>query len=164
MKSAKRKAVSSGVAAQLDSHSISILGAAFALLLPAAVCLPPIAAATPAVAKEPIHRLVEQHCFDCHDERLVLDAISTETGFRNGKENLHYFHVNREKGRTCRACHQEHGSNQPKHIRSVVPFGRWEMKLDYTITETGGGCSTGCHVPKKYDRVTPVDNSQSSAP
>lgn len=105
-----------------------------------------------------------QLCFDCHDQRLVLDEMSEETGFRNGKVNLHYLHVNREKGRTCRACHHEHGSNQPKHIRSVVPFGRWEMQLEYTMTDTGGGCATGCHVPYSYDREDAVDNAESSAP
>ena len=97
-------------------------------------------------------------CFACHDRQIVEHAESTVTGFRNGNENLHYKHVNREKGRSCRACHAEHASNQPKHIRSSVPFGRWVMEVKYTMTPSGGGCTTGCHLPYKYDRDNPVKN------
>ena len=78
--------------------------------------------------------------------------------FRNGERNLHFLHVNREKGRSCRACHDEHASNQPKHIRESVPFGRWTMHTQYTKTETGGGCTTGCHRPYSYDRDNPKTN------
>jgi len=97
-------------------------------------------------------------CFECHDRQIVQDEESSVTNFRNGLRNLHYVHVNREKGRTCRACHNEHASNQPKHIREEVPFGRWTMKVEYVKTDTGGGCTTGCHLPYKYDRVDPVEN------
>jgi hypothetical protein len=50
-------------------------------------------------------------CFTCHDKKLV-EAKEAEglTGFRNGKQNLHFAHVNKEKGRTCRACHEKHAS------------------------------------------------------
>ena len=85
------------------------------------------------------------------------------TGFRNGDANLHYLHVNREKGRSCRACHDEHASDQPKHIRESVPFGRWVMRTQYTKTDTGGGCMTGCHTPYKYDRESPVSNKTGDA-
>jgi predicted CXXCH cytochrome family protein len=95
-------------------------------------------------------------CFECHDKNLVLNEHSTITGFRNGDLNLHYVHVHREKGRSCRACHQEHASNQPLDIRDQVPFGRWIMQIKYTKTETGGTCMTGCHVPYGYDREHPV--------
>jgi predicted CXXCH cytochrome family protein len=95
-------------------------------------------------------------CFECHDRTLVKDAKSEATGFRDGDRNLHFLHVNREKGRTCRACHAEHASTQDNHIRTEVPFGRWAMKVDFTKVETGGTCETGCHVPKSYDRVKPV--------
>ncbi len=97
-------------------------------------------------------------CFNCHDRTLVLQEKTTVTGFRNGEENLHFLHVNREKGRSCRACHQEHAANQPNHVRSEVPFGRWMMQVEFNKTETGGNCSTGCHLPYKYDRVNPVKN------
>ena len=98
-------------------------------------------------------------CFECHDRMIVENESSEITDFRNGDQNLHYLHVNREKGRSCRACHHEHASNQPKHVRSSVPFGRWVMDVKYDRTETGGGCTTGCHLPYKYDRVSAVDNA-----
>lgn len=96
-------------------------------------------------------------CFECHDRTVILAEESDATQFRNGMRNLHFVHVNREKGRTCRACHAEHASQQPHHIRSEVPFGRWMMKINYTKTENGGTCETGCHVPYGYDRVTAVN-------
>lgn len=99
-------------------------------------------------------------CFECHDKRLVTEPKGTVTAFRNGLDNLHHLHVNREKGRSCRACHHEHASNQSHHIRDEVPFGRWMMKVEFEPTETGGGCSTGCHLPYKFDRENPVDNKR----
>ena len=97
------------------------------------------------------------------NSKIVLAESSTSTGFRNGDVNLHFVHVNKEKGRSCRACHHEHASNQAKHIRDSVPFGRWTMKTEFTKTETGGGCMTGCHLPYKYDRTTPVENKAPAA-
>jgi predicted CXXCH cytochrome family protein len=98
-------------------------------------------------------------CFNCHSETLVLDEKTDRlTDFRNGKDNLHYLHVNKDRrGRTCRACHQTHASNQPKHIRETVPYGSWELPLGFGKTETGGTCTPGCHVTKDYDRYNAVD-------
>ena len=98
-------------------------------------------------------------CFNCHDQQIVREETTTVTAFRNGNRNLHYVHVNREKGRSCRSCHHEHASNQPNHVRSEVPFGRWVMEIDFNQTDSGGGCTTGCHLPYKYDRQNPVDNT-----
>ncbi len=99
-------------------------------------------------------------CFSCHDKALVLDQETTSlTGFRNGERNLHFVHVNRsDKGRTCVACHEIHGSNQPKHMAQSVPFegGGWAMPLNFRKTDTGGGCAPGCHQPYDYDREKPV--------
>lgn len=94
-------------------------------------------------------------CFSCHEKTLVLNAKTTKlTNFRNGNVNLHFKHVNKpKKGRTCRACHETHASNFPKHIRKAVPFGAWELPLNFEKTETGGSCTPGCHKIKKYDRV-----------
>lgn len=97
-------------------------------------------------------------CFYCHDKRVVLNEESRDTNFRNGLQNLHYLHVNREKGRSCRACHAEHASNNPVHIRAAVPYGRWMMEIEYEKTETGGSCATGCHASYGYDRRKPVEN------
>lgn len=97
-------------------------------------------------------------CFFCHDKKPVLAPQSENTKFRNGLQNLHYLHVNREKGRTCRACHAEHASNNPVHMRNSVPYGRWTMEIDYEKTATGGTCLTGCHSRYGYDRIQPVQN------
>ena len=92
-------------------------------------------------------------CFGCHSPKLALDPKTTTlTGFRNGNKNLHFVHVNRKKGRTCRACHQVHASNHPKHIRASVPFGSWELPINYEKVEDGGKCAPGCHVPREYHR------------
>jgi predicted CXXCH cytochrome family protein len=98
-------------------------------------------------------------CFNCHEDSLVLNEKTRNlTDFRNGDVNLHYLHVNKKRrGRTCRACHQTHGSNHPKHIRESVPYGSWDLPVGFGKTETGGTCSPGCHIRKDYDRVKAVD-------
>ncbi len=97
-------------------------------------------------------------CFHCHEKNLVLEPKTTAlTDFRNGDLNLHFLHVNKkERGRSCRACHAEHASNNPVHIRDAVPYGNWILRIVYTETENGGRCFTGCHAERTYDRVTPV--------
>ncbi len=94
-------------------------------------------------------------CFSCHERAIVMNPETIKlTNFRNGNVNLHFKHVNKPvKGRTCRACHETHASNFPKHIREGVPFGAWELPVNYRKTETGGSCMPGCHKLKKYDRV-----------
>jgi predicted CXXCH cytochrome family protein len=97
-------------------------------------------------------------CFSCHQANKVL-VKETEnlTDFRNGTMNLHYLHVNTpERGRTCRTCHATHASNEPKHLRKAVPYGGWEIPIQFEKTETGGGCSPGCHTPRAYDRIIPA--------
>ncbi len=104
-------------------------------------------------------------CFRCHDVGAFLTS-KTEilTGFRNGDANLHFVHVNDEKkGRTCRACHDKHASNRPKLVTEGVPFGSWEIPINFAITPTGGSCSPGCHTERKYDRFEPVPNLEDTA-
>lgn len=98
-------------------------------------------------------------CFTCHDRQLVLQQRTTTlTGFRNGEVNLHYLHVNKdERGRNCRACHESHASAQPKHVRTSVPYGNWQMPVTFSTTESGGSCAPGCHKAYTYDRVKPVN-------
>ena len=100
-------------------------------------------------------------CFSCHAKTLVLtEKTSDLTDFRNGNLNLHYLHVNKDyRGRTCRSCHSTHASNLPKHIRKSVPYGMWDLPVGFTKTVTGGSCKSGCHLPKVYDRKTPVNYS-----
>jgi predicted CXXCH cytochrome family protein len=92
-------------------------------------------------------------CFTCHSPDLVLLPQGGPTGFTDGKRNLHWLHVNQEKRRTCRACHEVHASRQPFHIRESVPFGPggWTMTIKYRQTPTGGSCTGGCHVERSYD-------------
>jgi len=99
-------------------------------------------------------------CFGCHERTLVQTSTTEDlTDFRNGNQNLHFLHVNKEPyGRTCRACHQIHASNQPKHIRESVAFGGWtDLPINFSKTDTGGSCSPGCHLPKAYDRQSAGD-------
>ncbi len=96
-----------------------------------------------------------QLCFKCHVPDLVLKQSGKGlTQFRDGDTNLHYLHVNREKGRTCRACHEVHASQRPSHVREAVPFGNsgWMLQINYERTDGGGKCAPGCHVPKTYTR------------
>lgn len=96
-------------------------------------------------------------CFTCHDKQLVLlEKTKGLTGFRNGDRNLHYLHVNKaDRGRSCRACHEVHASKQPLHLRESVPYGNWQLPINYKRTSTGGSCSPGCHKPFDYDRDNP---------
>lgn len=92
-------------------------------------------------------------CFKCHDAK-AFEVAETETltGFRDGKRNLHYLHVNKDrKGRTCRACHDTHASNLPRHLRELIPFGSWEFSVNYQRSEQGGACFPGCHVERSYE-------------
>ncbi len=95
-------------------------------------------------------------CFECHEPDLVTEERTTElTAFRDGDRNLHYLHVNRQtKGRTCRACHEIHGSDHPSHIAESVPFGdsQWALPIEFRATATGGSCAPGCHKPMSYSR------------
>ncbi len=95
-------------------------------------------------------------CFSCHSDDLVLiENTDSLTGFRKGNQNLHYLHVNRtKKGRTCKTCHDIHGSDRPDHIASDVPFERsqWAMPINFSRTDNGGSCSPGCHEARAYSR------------
>jgi predicted CXXCH cytochrome family protein len=98
-------------------------------------------------------------CWDCHNKDVALDEFTTTlTDFRNGNRNLHFVHVNKQKGRSCKACHEAHAGNQAKHIRAGVPYGSggYTLPIDFTKTETGGNCVVGCHRELPYDRAKPV--------
>jgi predicted CXXCH cytochrome family protein len=93
-------------------------------------------------------------CFGCHNEKVVSEAVTTAlTGFRDGSKNLHYTHVVRERGRTCRACHEVHAAKQAKRIRENVPYGPagWLLNIGFTRTATGGTCIRTCHESKSYN-------------
>ncbi|MDF1613742.1 cytochrome c3 family protein [Desulfurivibrio dismutans] len=96
-------------------------------------------------------------CFRCHNEENMLDPeTTTTTRFRDGSRNLHYVHVNKpDRGRTCRACHEVHASENPHQVRDAVPFGprNWMLPINYTKTDTGGSCARTCHQTLSYDNT-----------
>lgn len=92
-------------------------------------------------------------CFQCHESDLARsETTSTRTNFRDGNRNLHFVHVNLEKGRTCRACHEVHAGPVDNHIREETPFGSWSMPIEFEKTANGGSCAPGCHKAYSYDR------------
>jgi predicted CXXCH cytochrome family protein len=98
-------------------------------------------------------------CFQCHEKsQAFFEQFTTLTNFRNGKRNLHYLHVTRQKGRTCIACHDVHATNQERLIRSSTPFGpsNFRIRIVFVKTPTGGTCMISCHVSKGYDREKPL--------
>lgn len=100
-------------------------------------------------------------CFGCHSNVLADDQLTDkQTNFRNGMYSMHYVHVNKDyKGRSCKVCHDPHASSQLRLISTkVAGFGRWRIPIRFTKTATGGTCVVGCHKPKSYDRIDPVDN------
>ncbi|MBI5417966.1 hypothetical protein HZA55_08490, partial [Candidatus Poribacteria bacterium] len=48
-----------------------------------------------------------EFCFICHNYKLATEQFTTITGFRRGKKNLHFAHVNKTalSGKNCLACH-----------------------------------------------------------
>jgi predicted CXXCH cytochrome family protein len=105
-------------------------------------------------------------CFSCHDPSLALVPRTTSlTGFRDGDKNLHYVHVNqKEKGRTCRACHEIHAGESQKLIRKTAYFGDYKIPVDFSPTATGGTCSPGCHDSASYNRQFPAAAQPSTNP
>lgn len=100
-------------------------------------------------------------CFTCHNPELASQTVTTDaiTKFKNGERNLHALHVNKPgKGRSCRMCHNPHAEVQDRLIYPKAGgFGTWEIPIKFEATETGGGCSVGCHRPYRYDRVKAIE-------
>ncbi len=103
-------------------------------------------------------------CTACHDPILFEDEITTHTGFRDGEVNLHFVHVNREKGRACGLCHQPHAGTRPKLMREVFPFGPggWNLPINFVQSDAGGSCTTACHEPRSYDNTFSPRNAPGS--
>jgi predicted CXXCH cytochrome family protein len=92
-------------------------------------------------------------CFSCHDSKKITNRVTdTDTGFRDGTQNLHAIHVMKKKAISCQSCHDMHGADNEHIIGNVVYFGKWEMPINFQLTETGGTCLPGCHVKYSYDR------------
>lgn len=97
-------------------------------------------------------------CFSCHNEKAYsTPQTTTLTGFRDGAKNMHFVHLQQSgRGRTCRACHEVHASQQTHHIRAGVPYGSggWVLKLNYKKTATGGSCEKTCHQERSYSNTS----------
>ncbi|MFO7671364.1 MAG: cytochrome c3 family protein [Bacteroidales bacterium] len=91
-------------------------------------------------------------CFQCHDASLLEEETQWGTNFRNGTQNLHWLHINGNRGRNCRMCHNLHGSEQKFLLEERVAFGNWEMNLHFIPEEQGGSCLPGCHGRLSYSR------------
>ncbi len=91
-------------------------------------------------------------CFDCHDAAMLQkDPEASGTGFRKDTVNLHFVHVSEPPGRSCSMCHDVHAAPNEHLIRAEVPYGKWTMKMNYTVTENGGSCMPGCHGKLSYE-------------
>ena len=60
---------------------------------------------------------------------MTEERSKTVTDFRYGNVNLHKLHVNREKGRTCRACHNIHASDQYDHPDTLTSINDLALAL-----------------------------------
>ena len=99
-------------------------------------------------------------CFECHEQKkITVQYITTAnekiTNFRDGEVNLHHLHVNDRKGRSCRACHDEHASKYDHLIRSYTDFNGIKYPLRFIDTPNGGSCAPACHKKFEYDRLNP---------
>ena len=99
-------------------------------------------------------------CFQCHEKEKIQDEFTKDmTNFRNGESNMHFVHVNKDKGRSCRACHDFHATKEyPHHLRKKTKFGRINFPIRFIETENGGSCAPACHARRHYDRETPKVN------
>jgi predicted CXXCH cytochrome family protein len=95
-------------------------------------------------------------CFGCHEYSLVQSKFTdTDTGFRDGSQNLHYLHVVRdgEKGFSCWVCHDMHGTRQPHLLNRENPYNpSYRLKVNFRDLENGGECRTNCHTTREYLR------------
>ena len=96
-------------------------------------------------------------CFECHKSEMLDKSNAALTSFRNGDVNLHYVHVNGDKGRSCVVCHDPHGTPNDHLIKDNTQFGSWTMPLNYKVIPNGGSCSPGCHAERKYERVAVIN-------
>ena len=98
-------------------------------------------------------------CFKCHDKELFTTPLTeTVTNFRNGDENLHYLHIQGDRGRNCNLCHDMHGSTNEYMIKKQTLYGSWEMPIEFEHSDKGGSCLTGCHERRSYKRVVLQDS------
>ncbi|MGZ3650766.1 MAG: cytochrome c3 family protein [Bdellovibrionota bacterium] len=99
-------------------------------------------------------------CLGCHKESAFSAASGAATQFRNGDENLHYFHLHQQNQTiSCKSCHEVHAGTQPKLIRTQFTFNGWQVPIQFAKTPSGGTCTSACHGEKKYDRIEASHNN-----
>lgn len=99
-------------------------------------------------------------CFTCHDQNMLNEKdFKDNTGFRDENKNYHWSHVvdaggdqDKTQGRSCRICHDPHGSNQEFHINESWNMNGNQINIKYTKTQNGGQCTYSCHDLKTYTR------------
>ncbi len=99
-------------------------------------------------------------CFKCHDAGMFnKDIVGPETNFRDGTKNLHWFHVvdatgqkDKRNGRSCRVCHDPHGSSQSANITGSWKMKNFDVTVEYKTTPQGGTCTNTCHNSRSYLR------------
>jgi predicted CXXCH cytochrome family protein len=93
-------------------------------------------------------------CAQCHDVDSILNKDDTATtGFRSATKNLHWKHVVEETpGKSCRICHDPHGTKQEFFIKDSWKMNGHDINIKYTKTEKGGNCTFTCHDLRSYDR------------
>lgn len=95
---------------------------------------------------------VPRLCFKCHDPDLVNRKETVKgTDFREGVQNLHFLHA-KQNGIACATCHELHASPQSHLIRTKGKHGKEAVAIGYSVTTTGGSCSTSCHDTTGYQR------------
>jgi predicted CXXCH cytochrome family protein len=91
-------------------------------------------------------------CAQCHDVDSLLNKDDvTSTNFRTSTKNLHWKHVV-EESKSCKMCHETHGSKQPVFIRESFKMNDQDINLKYSKNEKGGVCTYTCHDVKSYSR------------
>lgn len=111
-------------------------------------------------------------CFQCHDPTVFREpSTRSATAFRDGDENLHHLHTvgtaeparyglkgKAKRGLSCSGCHDVHGSDQAKAVRSSFEAGGMTVyTLKFTRVPGGGSCVVGCHKPQRYEN-TPAEH------
>ena len=99
-------------------------------------------------------------CFTCHDPNMLDQKnFVDKTGFRiKNKKNMHWEHVvnangqDPSLGRSCKICHDPHGSEQDFHINESWNMKGNQIDIKYTKTDNGGQCTFTCHDVKIYNR------------
>lgn len=104
----------------------------------------------------PYERQRYELCYGCHPHRIIEENPTHFTGFREGKNNIHYLHVIEQeaKGRSCHVCHDVHATKHPFHIRDDVLFddSEWKLELNFELRPHGGTCDKTCHTERPYSR------------